>query len=139
MKTFKLKALKIIENKDQDIVEKVIPLHDGLIIDREDDENQWVIEAYFADTYWDYFNHLKEQNAEVMIQVKITKKSNEPASFITSIIGMNDIGSRMNILFKGVIMDHPKSEIEVRLKALIEAGHQGSQLLSELKSSFTDQ
>lgn len=136
MKTFKLKALKIIENQDQDILEKVIPLKDGLIINREDDENQWVVEAFVNETYWDYFNELKEKHSEIMIQVKITKQSNDPAIFMTSIIGMNKLSSNMNVLFKGVIIDHQKHEIEDMLKSLIEKGVEGKQLLLEFKNAL---
>lgn len=134
MKTFKLKALKIIENQDQDIIEKVIPLHDGLIINREDEEDQWVVEAYSDNQYWDYFTRLKKIDTEIMIQVKITKETNDPAIFLTSIIGMNEIGARMNVLFKGIIINHQKNEIENMLKSLIEQGYQGEQLLTKFKS-----
>lgn len=133
MKTFKLKSLEIIENKDEDIVQNSIPLIDGLIINREDGENQWVIEAYTAHTYLEYFQQLSEKKDEIMIKVKITKESNDPAIFITSIIGINEIGEQMNVLFKGTILDQRNSKIEQMLKTLIDKDYQGEELLLKFK------
>ncbi|HLS61024.1 MAG TPA: YwpF family protein [Virgibacillus sp.] len=134
MKTFKLKALEVIEEVDEEMIRKKIPLLDGLIINREDDQNQWVIEAYIDNNYLDYFTTLKEEHDEIIIQVKITKESNSPAIFMTSIIGVNEIGSRMNVLFKGKIIDRHKDEIEEMLGSLITEGYEGEELLMEFKS-----
>ncbi|WP_156290502.1 YwpF family protein [Oceanobacillus salinisoli] len=101
MKTFKLIMLKIlsVDERQQDI-----PLLDGLIINREDDlyPNQWLIEAYVSKQCKAFFEKLKEEN-ELMIQVKITKTENDPVVFKSSIIGINDIGTDINVLFKGEI------------------------------------
>lgn len=133
MKTFKLKSLEIIENMGADIIENDIPLIDGLIINREDDENQWIIEAYTTLDHLSYFEQLKKGNYEIMIKVKITKESNDPAFFITSIIGMNEISTKMNVLFKGTIVDHRNSQIEETLKTLIDKNYQGEELFLKFK------
>lgn len=133
MKTFKLKSLELIENKDMNIIEKKIPLFDGLIINREDEANQWLIEAYTNYSYYNFFHRLSEMKDEVLVQVKITKESNEPATFITSIIGINEIGDRMNVLFLGTMVDQRKNDIEEMLKNLIAKGYQGEQLLKKFK------
>lgn len=133
MKTFKLKSLELIENKDMNIIEKKIPLFDGLIINREDAANQWLIEAYTNYSYYDFFQPLSEMKDEVLVQVKITKETNDPATFITSIIGINKIGDRMNILLLGTMVDQRKTDIEKMLKKLIGKGYQGEQLLTKFK------
>lgn len=133
MKTFKLKALEVIEKIDEEMIKNKIPLIDGLIINREDDENQWVIEAYIDYSYLDYFRTLKEKNDEVIIQTKITKESNAPAFFMTSVIGVNEIDASMNVLFKGKIIDRHKDEIEEMLGSLIEQDYQGEELLIQFK------
>lgn len=133
MKTFKLKRLEIIEDKDEDIILTDIPLLDGLTINREDDENTWIIEAYTEKTYLEFFKKLEEENDEVLIQVKITKESNDPATFLTSIIGINEIGSQMNVLFSGIIVDKQKSKIQEMLTTLVEEGYQGESLLEKFK------
>lgn len=133
MKTFKLKALEIIEDNDHDIIGNRIPLQDGLIINREDENNTWLIEAYISESYYDYFELLGEEKDEIMIQVKITKKSNAPATFITSIIDLNKIGERMNVLFLGKVIDRRRDHIYEMLTKLIGEGYQGEELVSEFK------
>jgi len=133
MKTFRLKALEIIEKKDENIVQRDIPLIDGLIINREDGENQWVIEAYTENEHLAYFQKLRKENEEIMIKVKITKETNDPAIFITSIIGLNEIEAQMNVLFKGTIIDQRNNEIEQMLKTLIDKDYQGEELLQKFK------
>lgn len=86
MKTFKLVALDLIEQKEEEVVQNNIPLIDGLIINREDDDNTWLMEAYTEHSYFELFTALQEYD-EILLQVKITKESNEPATFITSKIG----------------------------------------------------
>lgn len=138
MKTFKLISLKVIESENEDLVHTEIPLKDGLIINREDEKNRWVIEAYTSKYYLDYFIELQKQE-EVMIQVKITKKSNDPAVFLTSIIDVNEIGTNMNILFMGTIIDQRKSKIETLLEKLINQGFEGKELLIQFKKILHEQ
>ncbi|WP_309299804.1 YwpF family protein [Virgibacillus salarius] len=133
LKTFKLKLLNVMEEKDGEIIPHRIPLIDGLIINREDDKNQWTVEAYVESSYMPYFEQLSKNKDEILIQVKITKESNDTATFITSIIGMNEIGSNMNVLFLGNIVDRRKANIESMLTTLIEEGYQGKELLKKFK------
>ncbi|CDQ40293.1 MULTISPECIES: YwpF family protein [Virgibacillus] len=133
MKTFKLKALNVMEEQDGEIIPNRIPLLDGLIINREDDKNQWTIEAYIDHSYASYFQELRQLKSEILVQVKITKESNDIATFITSMISINDIGSNLNVLFVGNIVDRRKANIESMLTTLIEEGYQGKELLKKFK------
>ncbi|GGB53529.1 hypothetical protein F3157_20880 [Virgibacillus dakarensis] len=133
MKTFKLKKLEILESVEEDIIQHEIPLLDGLVINREDDLNRWVIEAYLDHTYQTFFEGLQENKDQIMIQVKITKESNAPATFITSIIGINLIGEHINVLFMGTIVDRQKGIIKDMLQELVEEGYQGESLINKFK------
>lgn len=133
MKTFILKSLKIMEVVDKGIVYRSIPLIDGLIINREDEMNQWVVEAYIDHSHLNYFTTLQESGNEIIIQVRITKESNEPAGFITTIIGMNEIDAQMNVLFKGTIIDHGTEEMDKMFKTLVDKQYFGKELISEFK------
>lgn len=132
IKTFKLKGLEIMEDKDNEIARKRISLIDGLVINRED-PNGWLIEAYMEDGFKEYFDGIHGVK-ELMIQVKITRKENDPAFFITEIVSINEIGDQtINVLFKGKVVDHRKSRIEEMLKMIIEEGYQGESLLKKFK------
>lgn len=136
MKTFKLKSLKVIHFIEKEIVQEDIPLIDGLIINREDEENQWVIEAFTEKEHLNYFKKLQEFKHDVIIEVKITKKSNDPALFITSIIGLNEIETHMNVLFKGIIIDLPKDKIEEYLRSSIQDNLKGEELIVRFKEQI---
>jgi len=133
VKTFKLISLKIIE--DQDGKKQNITLEDGLIINQEEDKNRWIIEAFIDKAYEDLFHHLKNKT-EVYIEVKITKESNEPASFVTNIASINEIEDRINVIFVGKILDERKSKLEEKLVSLIEDGYEGEDLLQRFKKSL---
>lgn len=105
MKTFKLKSLIICFENDERLVQQYIPIIDGLIIDREDDLQQWIIEAYMNQSYKDFFTLLNQEQSNLILQVKITKETNDPAFFLCKMIDMNDIENNMNVLFKGSIID----------------------------------
>ncbi|ASN05935.1 YwpF family protein [Virgibacillus necropolis] len=133
MKTFKLSSLEIVENDDHDIILHEIPLLDGLVINREDEQDRWVIEAFMEKDNFEVFHNLKEEGDTVVLQVKITKETNTPASFITSILSINEIGDRINVIFMGTIVDQRKGIVKEMLKKLIEEGYQGESLYRKFK------
>src|SRR5690625_649620 len=135
MKTFKLKALKIVANEEKEISAKVIPLIDGLVINRED-ELGWLIEAFVDSSHQMYFESIQDMQ-ELIIQVKITREDNDPAFFITEIISVNEISeNKINVIFQGQVVDHRKSRIEELLQEILEQGYQGrsEEHTSELQS-----
>ncbi|MFC7321365.1 YwpF-like family protein [Halobacillus campisalis] len=133
MKTFKLVSLDIVEEKNEDITQRRIKLNDGLIINREDDRGRWVIEAYVDNIYEEYFSSILQTEEELFIQVKITKSSNQPATFIAKVIDMNVIGNDMNVIFMGTMIDRRRENIEKVLKTLLDEGYQGDELLDEFR------
>ncbi|MFZ3579659.1 YwpF-like family protein [Virgibacillus sp. DJP39] len=133
MKTFKLYSLEFVENKGDEIFQREIPLIDGLIINREDEQNQWVIEAYMEKENQDLFHNIQQKRDTVMLQAKITKETNTPATFITSIVSINDIGEGINVIFIGTIVDQRKGIVKDMLKKLIEDGYQGESLYKKFK------
>ncbi|GLO65829.1 MULTISPECIES: YwpF-like family protein [Oceanobacillus] len=133
MKTFKLRKLEILEH-DKQMDPYEIKLLDGLIINREDEHDQWLVEAYIDKAYEDYF--IEKQNQEIMIQATITKDTNEPATFITNIQSINKIGNQINVLLLGKIVDKGKSIVEDLLTKLVKEGYEGLELIREFKKSF---
>ncbi|WP_042145155.1 YwpF family protein [Paucisalibacillus sp. EB02] len=133
MKTFLLKSLQIVDSQNEEIVKTDIDLLDGLIINREDDNNTWLIEALLDKNYLEFFKDVQEKKEQVMIEAKITKLTNAPATFITSIDSINKIGKHINIMFMGKIIDKRNSKIEEMLSKLIEKGYEGEELLDKFK------
>lgn len=133
MKTFKLKSLQIMELNDDGIERHSLDLMDGLIINREDDQLRWTVEAYVSRAYSSFLHRLYEEKSEIIIRAKITTESNEPAIFITTITGVNDIGDNMNVLFIGKLVDKKTSKVELLLSTLMEEGYQGKALLPAFK------
>src|SRR5699024_835467 len=135
MKTFKLKGLQIVADEKKDIAPQKIPLIDGLIINRED-EIGWLIEAFIESSHKTYFKELEDTD-ELMIKVKITREDNDPAFFITKVIGINDISDeRMNVIFQCDLVYHRKSRIEELLEDIFDQGYQGSSLLKKFNESI---
>lgn len=133
MKTFKLISLDIVEEKNEDITQRRIKLQDGLIINREDDHGRWVVEAYVDESYIEYFQSLLDKEEELIIQVKITKQSNRPATFLVKPVDTNMIGDNMNVIFIGTMVDRQQEQIEHILKQLMDEGYQDDELLEEFK------
>ena len=133
MKTFKLISLDIIEEKDEDITQRRIKLLDGLIINREDDHGRWIIEAYVDQSYQDFFQTMCNNHEEIMVQVKITKPSNQPATFLVTPIDTNVIGDHINVIFMGQIVNRQQEQIEKTLRQLMDEGYQNEELLAAFK------
>ncbi|WP_226578142.1 YwpF-like family protein [Halobacillus litoralis] len=133
MKTFKLISLDIVEEKNEDITQRRIKLQDGLIINREDDHGRWVIEVYVDESYNDFFDAMHRNEEEIIIQAKITKQTNRPATFMVKPIDINRIGDGMNVIFMGTIIDRQQEQVEKVLKQLMDEGYQGEELLEQFK------
>lgn len=131
MKTFKLISLQIID--DSEALD--ITLHDGLIINKEDERNRWLIEAYVGANYHDFFTKLLQSEKETPAQVVISKKENDPASFTTRVLSVKKIDGRLSVLFEG-FLKRSKNYAELLLSDLIDKGLSGEELLSEFREKM---
>jgi hypothetical protein len=129
MKTFKLISLQIVEEDGL----KDIALDDGLIINKEDDLSNWLIEAYINKTYLDYFIAAKEDENELTVQAVITKKENDPAAFITAVASVKELENHISVLFEGSLKRTKSDYAELLLDNLLNDGLEGNALLDEFK------
>jgi hypothetical protein len=132
MKTFKLVSLEILE--DDMIVE--VPLTNGLIINKEDEDSTWLLEAYSELFLYDYFKKITDQNRELIVQAVITKKENDPAFFQTKIAFLQKFDHKISILFKGRLRRARSDYSELLLDSLIKKGLSGDDLLLEFKEKM---
>lgn len=129
MKTFKLVSLQIVEENGL----KDIELVDGLIINKEDEHNTWLIEAFTDLRYHDYFKKAVDEDREMTIQVIITKKDNDPAPFETKICTLKKLENHLDVLFEGTLKRTRTDYAEQLLEHLLSDGLEGDELLAAFK------
>lgn len=118
--------------EDETFTEKNIHFIDGLVIDREDDKDDWLIEVYMEKEYLPFFEGLRGFD-ELLIQVKISKESNDPAFFVVKIAKVTDILERFSVLFSGKLMQRQTKDMATLVQELIAQGYYGKQLIHQLK------
>lgn len=135
MKTFKLVGLKIEQVQEQVKSINDIPLIDGLVVNREDGENSWLIEALMSKDLQPMFEELMKANQKVRFFVTISKKSNTPAQIIARIKTLTPLEKTFSVLLDGrLIASRPVHDPEQLLRNLMAQGLTGDQLIE----AFTD-
>ncbi|CRK82669.1 YwpF family protein [Neobacillus massiliamazoniensis] len=132
MKSFKLVSLEIVEN---DTTVK-IPLHDALIINKEDDRFTWLLEAYTDLSLYDYFKKIYDENRDIIAEAVITKLENDPAFFQTKIVTLNKFENRISVLLEGHLRRKRRDYSEILLESLLQKGLSGEELLTEFKEKL---
>jgi hypothetical protein len=127
VKTFKLISLQIVE--ETHLVD--IRLEAGLIINREDDTNSWLIEAFTDQSHYPHFQKDFDTKKDVIVQVVISKKENDPASFQTKVCSVKKIGEHVSILFEGKLKSSKSNYAELLLDHLLHKGLGGNALMVE--------
>lgn len=132
MKTFKLFSLNIV--KEDKLVD--IPLEDGLIINKEDEHNTWLIEVYTDKSFYNLFQAAIDQNNDLLVQVVITKKENDPAPFKVKAKSMHAFDKNISVLLEGSLRRSRNNYSELLLDELLQKGLSGDELLTEFKTKM---
>ncbi|WP_170008300.1 YwpF family protein [Bacillus fonticola] len=130
MKTFKLVSLQFMNGDTLTDTE----LLDGLIINREIEENSWILEAYTTTEHVDTFDRVCQSGEWLTVQAVITKPTNAPAPFQVQIRNVQRINDLVSVLFRGHIIHAKHEYAELLLAQLLKDGLQGEELLK----SFTN-
>ncbi|MBA9027850.1 MULTISPECIES: YwpF family protein [Bacillaceae] len=137
MKSFKLISLQIVTERNELFN---VELTDGLIINKEDDLNTWILEAFLSKTYFDKIQHvLPLLNGEVNVQAVITKKENGPAAFDTVLRSIKEVEGHVSIVFEGHLQRTRSKYAELLLENLIDKGISGEELLEQFKEKIISQ
>ncbi|MFC0272332.1 YwpF family protein [Metabacillus herbersteinensis] len=139
MKTFKLVGLKVEQNEDNVNRVKEIVLEDGLIINKEDGENHWLIEALVSKDYATFFEELANLKSDLRIFVTISKKSNTPAQINAKIKSLTILKEHMSILLEGRLQTKKlKHNPEKLLSDLMTQGLSGDSLLQAFRQNVNE-
>ncbi|MED0686090.1 YwpF-like family protein [Anoxybacillus ayderensis] len=130
MKTFKLVALTLLHERKQDI-----PLIDGLMINKEDENKRWLVEAYIEQTYRELFTSLKENGTTFDALVTISRTTNDPAHVRATVRSVTLMGERISVLMDAAIVKR-SNLAEVVLEDLVQRGLHGETLLQQFKQQM---
>lgn len=136
MKTFKLCSLVVL--LDNEIEPNEIPLIDGLIINKEEVQKNWLIEAVISENHEDYFNKLYETQEKFMVEATITKRTNAPATFVCTVKSINKIKNNVSVLFDGLLVVKEDDFSDMILRSILEEGFEGEEILKEFKRRKKD-
>lgn len=133
VKTFKLVAFYFTDKKGK-LVQ--VPLIDALIINKENEENTWVIEIFIDGKHLSLFDGY-EKGHSLLVHVIITKKDNDPAPFHVKLHAKEKIGANASILFEGTLVRTPGYAEQV-LESLMDTGLSGRELLVAFQEKMKD-
>ncbi|MDG5471213.1 YwpF family protein [Jeotgalibacillus sp. ET6] len=135
MKTFKLVNLKIAE---EDSV-RSFHLFDGLIINKEDDKQTWILEAFLEDTELDYFKNAQQNREDLEVLAVISSEKNDPASFYAHVHNVRHIGDKISVLFTGNLRNQRNEYAENLLDHLVSKSDlTGNELLHEFRTQMKE-
>ncbi|AZV49807.1 YwpF-like family protein [Bacillus halotolerans] len=136
MKTFKLVDLNVERvDKEEKSIEQ-FPLIDGLIINKEDGENHWLIEALVPKEHLSFFDQLQKKQAEVKVFVTITKKSNRPAQLTAAVKNIAELEESISVLIYGQMVTRKQQGTETILESLVKEGYTGAKLIEAFKQKI---
>src|SRR5690625_4711494 len=124
-----------MEEENDSINQQQIAFTDSLVIYREDDKDYLLIEVYMTKDYLELFQTCKDDD-ELLVKVKISKESNDPAYFITRIIKITPIMDNFTLLLSGSLVKSETKDVTTTLSEYIAAGYNQETILKKLKKSF---
>ncbi|MCC4723154.1 YwpF-like family protein [Salinicoccus sp. RF5] len=128
MKSFKVVELKL-EHENNFII---LDLIDGIIINKEKQEDPWLVEISTSTDFKDILEDLVGTEMEML--VTITRHSNEPARFKGVFNEMNEIENALSLIFNGKIIVQGPHYAEDLLSHLLDEGYEQEKLLNEFKA-----
>ncbi|ERN52393.1 YwpF-like family protein [Alkalihalophilus marmarensis] len=134
MKTFKLYSLCILEGSEGSIKQRAVPLKDGLIINMENEEHTWHIDAVMEESFKGYFEEIKQESGHLLVDAIITSKNNHPATMVTNVVTITDLSGGISVLLEAKLVLQKDEVIEDVIEDLVEEGLSGEQLVQEFKS-----
>ncbi len=66
----------------------------------ENKAQTWFIEAVISNEYLSYFEQLKDEKKDLLVDVVITRRDNYPATMITQIAKITNLSEEISILLK---------------------------------------
>lgn len=136
MKTFKLCSLVVQLNNGTEPIE--IPIIDGLIINKEETQKDWLIEAIVTADLEEYFVNIHKNQQSIMAEVTITKKENGPATFVCTVKSINKLKNKVSVFLDGLLVVKEDDFSDMILRSIINEGFEGEDIIIEFKKRKKD-
>lgn len=133
MKSFVLCSLTVYIELDNRMSKYKVPLDDGLIINKENKEDRWLIEGLINKDFFEFFCNLKTTAEMMIVEATITSQDNPPAYFAAKVLDLKAIQDQLQILLDAKRLLRKDTFSEIILKELINKGNSGENLLKEFK------
>ncbi|MFB4163110.1 YwpF family protein [Alteribacillus sp. JSM 102045] len=137
MKTFRLISLQIILMEKNKVIHRSVPLQDGLIINREESNSSWLIEAVIPAEEKDFLKEIKNQ--KLVFEVIITERSNEPALMTGNIRQLTDLSENYSLMIDAKMAAGKDDVSNLILEGIVQDGYSGEELLNEFMYRKNDQ
>ena len=131
MKTFKVAAFFF--EKNGELVP--IPLQDGLIINREDEQRSWLVELFLREEDVQTVHAFKREK-QLTARVAISHRGNDPAMFTVSIRSFQLLEGGTSVLFDAQLRQMRNEYAKHMLHALVEKGLEGEDLLQAFSQAL---
>lgn len=129
MKTFHLYSISLLQGQSGKVEHLPISMKDGLIINMENHEKTWYIDAVFDREHLAFFEKIKADNRHILVEVIITSPDNPPAAMITSIDTITELSEHISVLFKAKMTGRMDDAIRNIVKSIIAEGLKGEEIL----------
>ncbi|SFM08672.1 YwpF family protein [Salibacterium qingdaonense] len=139
MKTFRLVSLFLLLKEEKDVYSYRVPLQEGLIINREERNKSWLIEAVLPQSEEETFRPKMEAERQMVLEVVITDTHNDPALMTGRVRSIVPLESRISVIFDAVMASGKDDVSNMILEGLIEEGYSGHDMLSEFYQRKQDQ
>ncbi|KIL49790.1 YwpF family protein [Jeotgalibacillus soli] len=135
MKTFKLIQLQIVEEEQT----RQFDLIDGLIINKEDDKQTWILEAFLPGADYDYFKDIQQKREDLEVWAVITSNKNDPAAFFAHVHEVKHVADKISVLFTGHLRNRRNEYAEQLLDHLVSTSDlSGEKLLEEFRDQMKE-
>ncbi|UTR14942.1 YwpF-like family protein [Salipaludibacillus sp. LMS25] len=142
MKTFRLCSLTIlfddVPESGDELKGKEIPLVEGLIINKEEAEKNWLLEAVLTSDWKAFFTDYLANGQSFMTEVTITKRTNDPATLVCHVRSVNELEKHISVHLEGVLVVKKEDLSDILIKNLIEEGYEGEALYKEYRQRKKD-
>lgn len=110
-----------------------IPFKDGLIINMENEDKTWFLDAVVSNEDAHFFEREQEAERHILVSVVITSKNNHPAVMITSIEAITELDQGKSVVLKGKIVSGRDDVLEDVFEDILAEGIERADVVDEFK------